>query len=435
MTPEIEARQQELLQKISEKEDLILYIRDNIEDSTIEKTIKQYRKEFPDSEIAKDKEFIESLERAGINSIDEYTSIQRMGVSLEEATTNSIKMSYLISEYERVNGDITQTMQDDLRKYISMADPQFENKVFQSNMIEAYTSNPGVDIKTFKEFQETELLRVQDEELKDLTIRDKKGNIEWNTDISTVPEITPVGIKQLQEIRESQKEEFQEKMASIVGNNSIEKIEENLSALKAYDFTDVSVQDMIRTKASTDEIIYKLDQHLENMHYTRLSEETKVIYDLRTDIDKVQRNIEEIQVLQTQKDELSQNSFEGASIVERFRNLRDNHLINGETQEREIDSKISRLNSEITSIAEKNGIENDSYEGTLKTLQSILVRESDFESKLQEINSKYSNSIESTLDKDISEENARTLISLKEKSILCSFWGVYPLLHRRLKDR
>ena len=54
MTPEIEARQQELLQKISEKEDLILYIRDNIEDSTIEKTIKQYRKEFPDSEIAKD---------------------------------------------------------------------------------------------------------------------------------------------------------------------------------------------------------------------------------------------------------------------------------------------------------------------------------------------------------------------------------------------
>lgn len=421
MTPEIEARQQELLQKISEKEDLILYIRDNIEDSTIEKTIKQYRKEFPDSEIAKDKEFIESLERAGINSIDEYTSIQRMGVSLEEATTNSIKMSYLISEYERVNGDITQTMQDDLRKYILMADPQFENKVFQSNMIEAYTSNPGVDIKTFKEFQETELLRVQDEELKDLTIRDKKGNIEWNTDISTVPEITPVGIKQLQEIRESQKEEFQEKMASIVGNNSIEKIEENLSALKAYDFTDVSVQDMIRTKASTDEIIYKLDQHLENMHYTRLSEETKVIYDLRTDIDKVQRNIEEIQVLQTQKDELSQNSFEGASIVERFRNLRDNHLINCETQEREIDSKISRLNSEITSIAEKNGIENDSYEGTLKTLQSILVRESDFESKLQEINSKYSNSIESTLDKDISEENARTLISLKEKSI--STWS------------
>ena len=214
---------------------------------------------------------------------------------MEEATTNLSNMSYLISEYERVNGDITQTVQDDLRKYISMEDPQFENKVFQSNMIEAYTSNPGVDIKTFKEFQETELLRVQDEELKDLTIRDKKGNIEWNTDISTVPEITPVGIKQLQEIRESQKEEFQEKMASIVGNNSIEKIEENLSALKAYDFTDVSVQDMIRTKASTDEIIYKLDQHLENMHYTRLSEETKVIYDLRTDIDKVQRNIEEIQ--------------------------------------------------------------------------------------------------------------------------------------------
>ena len=67
MTPEIEARQQELLQKISEKEDLILYIRDNIEDSTIEKTIKQYRKEFPDSEIAKDKEFIESLERASKN--------------------------------------------------------------------------------------------------------------------------------------------------------------------------------------------------------------------------------------------------------------------------------------------------------------------------------------------------------------------------------
>ena len=119
-----------------------------------------------------------------------------MGVSLEEATTNSTKMSYLISEYERVNGDITQTMQDDLRKYISMADPQFENKVFQSNMIEAYTSNPGVDIKTFKEFQETELLRVQDEGLKDLTIRDKKGNIEWNTEVSTVPEITPVGIKQ-----------------------------------------------------------------------------------------------------------------------------------------------------------------------------------------------------------------------------------------------
>ena len=304
---------------------------------------------------------------------------------------------------------------------MTLTDSQLENKVFESNMIWAYTSNPGVDIKTFKEFQETELLKIQNEGIRDLTVRDKKGNIEWNTEVSTVPEITPVGIKQLQEIRESQKEEFQEKMASIVGNNSIEKIEENLSALKAYDFTDISVQDMIRTKASTDEIIYKLDQHLEDMHYTRLSEETKVIYDLRTDIDKVQRNIEEIQVLQTQKDELSKNSFEGASIIERFRNLRDNHLINGETQEREIDSKISRLSSEITLIAEKNGIKSDSYENTLEALQNTSERESDFQLKLKEINSKYSDSIDSTLSKDIGEENARTLISLKEKSI--STWS------------
>ena len=231
-------------------------------------------------------------------------------------------------------------------------------------------------------------------------------------------------IKQLQEIRESQKEEFQEKMTSILGkdtNNSIDKIQENLSALKAYDFTDMSVQDMIRTKASTDKIIYKIDQHLEDMHYTRLSEETKIIYDLRTDIDKVQKNIEEIQTLQTQKDELNQNSFEGASLGERFRNLRDNHLINSETQEKEIDSKISRLSAEITAIAEKNGIENELNESVLTNLQSTLEQESNFESKLQGINSKYLNSIETTLAKGISEDNAQALTILKEKSV--STWS------------